>query len=140
MSQRTDIFSQLKNFGVIALRVPMLYIKPHISSSLEVYSTRLKILSEWIEQPSQDHTVVGPSGIVWICSLRFWHRTIYETLLTFCIQSYKNWPTPDVVVVDTRFCTHDLIKENDHSYTPKIMIALHVLICSLHIIKMILRF
>ena len=35
--------------------------------------------------------------------------------------------------VDTRFCTHDLIKENDlndHSCTPKIMIALHTSICS----------
>ena len=53
--------------------------------------------------------------------------------------------------VDTRFCTHDLIKEddwNDHPCTPKIMIALHASICfalhaliySLHIIKMILRF
>ena len=47
------------------------------------------------------------------------------------------------VTVDTQFCTHDLIKENywnDHSYTPKIMIVLHALTCSLHIIKMILRF
>ena len=35
--------------------------------------------------------------------------------------------------VDTRFCTHDLIKENDlndHSCTQKIMIALHASICS----------
>ena len=35
--------------------------------------------------------------------------------------------------VDTRFCTHDLIKGNDlndHSCTQKIMIALHVSICS----------
>ena len=35
--------------------------------------------------------------------------------------------------VDTRFCTHDLIKENDwndHSCTLKIMIALHASICS----------
>ena len=46
-------------------------------------------------------------------------------------------------IVDTRFCTHDLIKEddwNDHPCTPKIMLALHALIHSLHIIKMILRF
>ena len=45
--------------------------------------------------------------------------------------------------VDTQFFTHDLIKEddwNDHPCTPKIMIALHALIHSLHIIKMILRF
>ena len=35
--------------------------------------------------------------------------------------------------VDTRFCTHDLIKGNDlndHSCTQKIMIALHASICS----------
>ena len=35
--------------------------------------------------------------------------------------------------VDTQFCTNDLIKENDlndHPCTPKIMIALHVSICS----------
>ena len=35
--------------------------------------------------------------------------------------------------VDTRFFTHDLIKEdgrNDHPCTPKIMIALHASICS----------
>ena len=47
------------------------------------------------------------------------------------------------VAVDTQFCTYDLIKEddwNDHPCTPKIMIALHALIHSLHIIKMILRF
>jgi len=34
--------------------------------------------------------------------------------------------------IDTRLCTHDLIKENDwndHSCTPKIMIALHASIC-----------
>ena len=45
--------------------------------------------------------------------------------------------------IDTQFCTHNLIKEynwNDHPRTPKIMIALHALIHSLHIIKMILRF
>ena len=45
--------------------------------------------------------------------------------------------------VDTRFCIHDLIKEddwNEHSCTQKIMIALHALIHSLHVIKMILRF
>ena len=49
----------------------------------------------------------------------------------------------EVAIVDTRFCTHDLIKEdgwNDHPCTPKIMISLHALIHSLHIIKMILRF
>ena len=47
------------------------------------------------------------------------------------------------LVVDTRFCTHDLIKEddwNDQPCIPKIMTALHTLICSSHIIKMILRF
>ena len=47
------------------------------------------------------------------------------------------------VGVDTRFCTHDLIKKNDwndHPCTSKIMITLHALIHSLHIIKMILRF
>ena len=44
-------------------------------------------------------------------------------------------------LVDTRFCTHDLIKEddwNDPSCTKKkkkIMIALHVSIHSFHIIK-----
>ena len=35
--------------------------------------------------------------------------------------------------VDTQFCTHNLIKENDlndHPCTPKIMIALHTSICS----------
>ena len=61
--------------------------------------------------------------------------------------------------VDTQFCTHDLIKENDlndHPCTLKIIIALHASICShymhhfvfalhasiysLHIIKMIFRF
>ena len=45
--------------------------------------------------------------------------------------------------VDTQFCTHNLIKENDlndHPCTPKIMTALHALYHSLHIIKMILRF
>ena len=50
---------------------------------------------------------------------------------------------PKKEIVDTRFCTHDLIKKddwNDHPCTPKIMIALHALIHSLHIIKMILRF
>ena len=46
-------------------------------------------------------------------------------------------------VVDTQFCTHSLILEdgqNDHSHTRKIIVALHALIHSLHIIKMILRF
>ena len=46
-------------------------------------------------------------------------------------------------IVDTRFCTPDLTKKddcNDHPYTPKIIIVLHALIHSLHIIKMILRF
>ena len=46
-------------------------------------------------------------------------------------------------IVDTQFCTLDLIKEdgwNDHPCTPKIMIALHALIHSLHFIKMISRF
>ena len=36
-------------------------------------------------------------------------------------------------IVDTQFCTHDLIKENDlndHPCTPKIIIALHASICS----------
>ena len=45
--------------------------------------------------------------------------------------------------INTRFCTHDLIEENDwnhHSYTLKMMIVSHALTCSLHIIKMILRF
>ena len=61
--------------------------------------------------------------------------------------------------LDTQFCTHDLIKENDlndHPCTLKIIIASHASICShymhdfvfalhssihlLHIIKMILRF
>ena len=49
----------------------------------------------------------------------------------------------EYIIVDTQFCTHDLINENDwndHLCTPKIMTALHALICSLHIIKMILRF
>ena len=36
-------------------------------------------------------------------------------------------------LVETQFCTHDLIKENDlndHPRTLKIMIALHASICS----------
>ena len=62
------------------------------------------------------------------------------------------------ISVDTQFCTHNLIKENDlndHPCTSKIKISLrvsifscitwinaslHALIYSLHIIKMILRF
>ena len=38
-----------------------------------------------------------------------------------------------LMIVDTQFCTHDLIKENDlndHPCTSKIMIALHASICS----------
>ena len=34
--------------------------------------------------------------------------------------------------IDTQFCTHDYIKENDlndHPYTPKLVIALHASIC-----------
>ena len=45
--------------------------------------------------------------------------------------------------VDTRFCTHNLIlkdDQNDHSYTQKIIVALHELLYLLHIIKMITRF
>ena len=48
-----------------------------------------------------------------------------------------------MVIVDTQFCTHNLIKVdnwNDHPCIPKIMITLHALIHSLHIIKMILGF
>ena len=39
----------------------------------------------------------------------------------------------DTYTVDSQFCTHHLIKENDlndHLCTSKIMIALHTLICS----------
>ena len=59
---------------------------------------------------------------------------------------YKRFKTP----VDTQFCTHDLIKENDLNdhpcfnlflyYMHQFISALHALIHSLHIIKMILRF
>jgi len=45
--------------------------------------------------------------------------------------------------VDTRFCIHDFINENDysdHPSTPKIMIALHALIHLFDIIKIILGF
>ena len=59
-------------------------------------------------------------------------------------ESYSSLSENSLVVsVDAWYCTHDLIKEddwNDHPYAPKIMTALHVLIHSLHIIKMILRF
>ena len=47
-----------------------------------------------------------------------------------------------IVGVDTQFCIHNLILEddgNDHSKYPKIIIAFHTLNCSSHIIKMILR-
>ena len=57
-----------------------------------------------------------------------------------------NFSNPKILV-DTQFCTHNLILEdgqNDHSYTQKkkkkIIVALNALNCPLHIIKMILRF
>ena len=76
--------------------------------------------------------------------------------IDICIPSSVN----EGYFVDTQFCTHDLIKENDlddHPCTSKIIIALHASLCScinmhqlvfelhalihsLHIIKMILRF
>ena len=54
------------------------------------------------------------------------------------LQKKKNIPQL-VNFVDTRFCTHDFIKEddwNDHLCIQKIMIALHALIHSLHVKKM----
>ena len=73
--------------------------------------------------------------------------------------SIKSWPLKSVSLfyidirfpisvneghsVDIQFCTHDLIKEddwNDYPCTQKIMIELHALIHSLHVIKMIFRF
>ena len=85
--------------------------------------------------------------------LNYWPSLFQNFVeIEFCYNKF-------VAIVDTQFCTHDLIKENDlndHPCTTKIMIvtcinlflhymhqlvfALHALIHSLHIIKIILWF
>ena len=115
------------------------------------------VLSKFTNKPSRDHLQAIERVMKYLSGTKL-HGLFYKKYLDV-LEGFSDadgntllgdsLSTTDYIftlgggVVDIWFCTHDLIKENDwndHSYTPKIMIALHALTCSLHIIKMILRF
>ena len=72
---------------------------------------------------------ISPSCIFYHCHLALFHYVlpIVVSIVRYAIHIVR------YISVDTQFCTHDLIKENnmnDHPCTPKIRIALHASICS----------
>ena len=66
------------------------------------------------------------------------YRITYHILVN-CIHTH----ILQTVTIDIRFCTHNLVLEDDQNDPfkyPKIIVASHALNHSLHILKMILRF
>ena len=146
-----DVVNQKEYANIIgSLRYAIDCAGPDIAYAVEV-------LSRFTSKPSGDHMQAIERVMKYLSSTKL-HGLFYKkylailegfsdadgnTLLGDSLSTTGYIFTLGDGVVDIRFCTHDLIKDNDwndHSYTPKIMIALYALTCSLHIIKMILRF
>ena len=124
---------------------PIVQQNPSIQIAKNTFKPKIKQELENEKEKKKKKTYKFTHGnvVLWsVCQQWRSHQTHGSTLANE-MEGISRLDIGGFLVVSTRFCTHNLIFEDnqsDHSCTPKFRIPLHALIHSLYIIKMILRF